>query len=133
MLNCQQVKSIYAATQEELQDLVNEQLRKLGKRVQQIDFVNPLCEGFRVNIIYWSQDIASTMTCKLEELSEEPEATDESKLFVLVLHDCQRDLVKTILTKERLLNENCYTDKQIGLMERTIQRFDPEDIEEQLE
>ena len=130
MLNCQQVKSIFAATQEELEDLLNEALRKLWKRVQHIDFVNPLVEGYGVNIVYWSQDIEATMTYKLETLPEEPMATDESALFVAVLHECQRDLVYRYL-KEHKDNETVLLCEQ-DLFDRTIERFAPE-TEEQLD
>lgn len=143
MLNCQQVKSIYAVTQEELQDLVNEELKKLGKRVQKIDFISPLCEGYGVNIVYWSQDIASTMTCKLEELPDEPEAEDGAKLFVSVLHDFHRSTIeKLIEEKIYALTQNCKDEKynareqdlfsiNIPFYERLLSRF--KDDEEQLE
>ena len=134
MLNCQQVKSILAGTQEELEDLLNEELRKLGKRVEHIDFINPLSEGYAANIIYWSQELASTMTCKLDELPEEPMAEDGAALFVAVMHECQRDLAYKILSEA--LDKSApwlFEDKEMEMFIRTVERFAPEDKEEQLE
>lgn len=133
MLNCQQVKSIFAATQEELEELVNQELRKLGKRVQHIDFVNPLVEGYGVNIVYWSQDLAATMTCKLETLPEEPEAQDGAALFVAVMHDCQREFIHEVLRQQIMEFSHLYNNSRFELLLRTLGRFAPDDTEEQLE
>ena len=127
MLNCQQVKSIMAESHEEMQDLLNAELRKLGSRVVEVDFCNTLMNGFGANIIYWSQDIPAAMTCKLETLPEEPEAEDGAALFVAVMHDCQRDLVYRYLS--RFITERSDEEE---LFERTLSRFAP-DKEEQLE
>lgn len=132
MLNCQQVKSIFAATQEELEELVNQELRKLGKRVQHIDFVNPLVEGYGVNIVYWSQDLAATMTCKLDTLPEEPEAQDGAALFVAVMHDFQREFIYDVLSQQVKEFSHLYKDNHVDLLIRLIERFAP-DTEEQLE
>ena len=131
MLNCQQVKSIMAQSHEELQDLLNVELRKIGSRVVEVDFCNTLTNAFGANIIYWSQDIPAAMTCKLDTLPEEPEAVDGAAVFVAVMHDCQRDLVHQCLGYfER---KALFKDERVKeLLERTIPRFAP-DKEEQLE
>lgn len=131
MLNCQQVKSIMAESHEEMQELLNAELRRLGSRVVEIDFCNTLINEFGANIIYWSQDIPAAMTCKLDTLPAEPEAEDGAALFVAVMHDCQRDLVHRVLCHFRATNS--FTQERTnGLLERTIVRFEP-DKEEQLE
>lgn len=130
MLNCQQVKSIMAQSHEELQDLLNVELRKIGSRVVEVDFCNTLTDAFGANIIYWSQDIPAAMTCKLDTLPEEPEAEDGAALFVAVMHDCQRDLVYRTMQKAKDQGRVLIIEKD--LFERTMQRFAP-DKEEQLE
>ena len=132
MLNCQQVKSIMAQSHEELQDLLNVELRKIGSRVVEVDFCNTLTDAFGANIIYWSQDIQAAMTCKLDTLPAEPEAEDGAALFVAVMHDCQRELVYQcmMLAKKELMP--IISDRHKELFERTMQRFAP-DKEEQLE
>lgn len=131
MLNCQQVKSIMAQSHEELQDLLNAELRKIGSRVVEVDFCNTLTNAFGANIIYWSQDIPAAMTCKLETLPEEPEAVDGAALFVAVMHDCQRDLVYRTLYHYWATNTFAKESTK-QLLERTISRFEI-DKEEQLE
>lgn len=130
MLNCQQVKSIMAESHEEMQELLNAELRRLGSRVVEIDFCNTLMNGFGANIIYWSQDIPAAMTCKLDTLPAEPEAEDGAALFVAVMHDCQRQLVYDFLSQ--IWNSELVEEGDKGLFERTIMRFEP-DKEEQLE
>ena len=39
MLNCQQVKSIMAESHEEMQELLNAELRRLGSRVVEVDYI----------------------------------------------------------------------------------------------
>jgi hypothetical protein len=97
MLNCLQVRNVVAATPEELQEDINLALQELGKRVQDIRFIDPLGEGFACSIIYWSQNIAAEMTAKIEDLPETPKAKDGDPVFVCVIHDYQRDLVRDAL------------------------------------
>ena len=130
MLNCQQVKSIMAQSHEELQDLLNVELRKIGSRVVEVDFCNTLMNGFGANIIYWSQDIPAAMTCKLDTLPAEPEAEDGAALFVAVMHDCQRQMLYDYLSL--VWNNELVEEGDKVLFERTISRFEP-DKEEQLE
>jgi len=130
MLNCQQVKSIMAESHEELQDLLNVELRKIGSRVVEVDFCNTLTNAFGANIIYWSQDIEAAMTMKLEDLSEEPEAEDGAALFVAVMHDIQRQMVFECLNLMK--DSEIFEDRHKRVLERTITRFEP-DKEEQLE
>jgi hypothetical protein len=130
MLNIQQVKSIMAQSHEELQDLINEDLRKLGNRVISVQFCQTLASAYGAHIVYWSQDIESTMTYKLETLPEEPMAEDGAALFVAVLHECQRDLVYRYL--EQTKEDGRALILEEDLFDRTMARFAP-DKEEQLE
>lgn len=132
MLNCQQVKSIMAESHEEMQELLNAELRRLGSRVVEIDFCNTLMNGFGANIIYWSQDIPAAMTCKLDTLPAEPEAEDGAALFVAVMHDCQRQMVYDCLKGMAQSHPVIFKPLESGLYYRTMERFAP-DKEEQLE
>lgn len=132
MLNCQQVKSIMAESHEEMQELLNAELRRLGSRVVEVDFCNTLMNGFGANIIYWSQDIPAAMTCKLDTLPAEPEAEDGAALFVAVMHDCQRELVFQCMMMAKKELMPIISDRHKELFDRTMARFAP-DKEEQLE
>ena len=86
MLNCLQIKSIFCATQEELQGELNALLAALGTRVQHVDFVQPLGEGFAAIVTYWSQDVPAAITTKIEEVLPE----DGAQLHVVVLTEKER-------------------------------------------
>lgn len=99
MLNCLQVRNVVAATPEELQEELNLTLQELGKRVQEIQFISPLGEGFACSIIYWSQNVPAEMTAKIEGLPEDPKAPAGAPVFVCVIHDHQREMVKDALVQ----------------------------------
>lgn len=99
MLNCLQVRNVFAVTPEELQEDLNNALKELGKRVQKIQFISPLGDGFACSVIYWSQNIPAEMTNKIENLPEDTKAKDGDPVFVCVIHDYQRELVKDALVQ----------------------------------
>lgn len=136
MLKCLQVQNIVAATPEELQEQLNTVLRELGQRVQQVQFLMALTEDFACSVIYWSQDVAAEMTAKIEDLPEDPEAKDGDPIFVCVLHDYQRDLVRDALImaevhyRHESINPDLHHTEQDGLnqiantYEKLQQRFE---------
>lgn len=118
MLNCLQVKNIFAPTPEVMEEELNQTLKELGLRVQTIQFISPLSEGFACSVLYWSQNIPAEMTYKLENLEEDVRAGKDEPVFIAVIHDYQRELVKDALVHLQFEYLSRSIDKEISAAEQ---------------
>lgn len=132
MKNIQQVFSVSAKSPEELQELLNDELRVLGARVVDVHFLQALDGAHGAHVVYWTHDIDEEIIYKIDTLPEDPYAKAEERVFVAVLHEYQRAATYSLLTDIVKMYEKTNRFGDAEKFKKIAARFAAED-EEQLE